>query len=246
MSARASTASLNEMGPDITGSSSAELRARHLERCFAPMVRALFQARAEVRSVLLAVGHFHQHEGADEVDIAYLPFPTPKPTWPDCLMDDRFYDIEEDFGHTEIRLREKYQRLLPFAEYPNLRKNGSAVVAYAAYCLGGCQRDMSFEEAYLPYALARRRPDDDGQPTDEVEITVVGTLRRPDWEDRFDLLYPPLSAPGALSFPETGAGRISRSSRGELAVAEPEPPTPADNRFTAWIRSLFGGDFGHD
>ena len=199
----------------ITGSTSAELRDKFVERALKPLVARAFKVDADVQSVIFAVAQFYADEAEDQVHMEFVPCAERNPVWPDCLADPRFYATEEDFidctQRTENLFRWELQRELPQLD------DDAVITAFAPYCLEESDQEMSMEESFVPYAILRR-PEGDK----EITVEIVGKMHQPAFEDRFDV---GTWAPDPDAF-------------------EPPSPTRDDKvgigSFRAWLRKMFG------
>ena len=114
-----------------------------------------------------------------------LPSANARPAWPDCLDDPRWFEIEEGEDESFGELNERGEALAGWGairDLPWLDENSTAITAFAAYCLDGCDQEMPISESQTPYAIGRR-----GRTPTDVEIEIVGTMLQPQWEDRFDV-----------------------------------------------------------
>lgn len=162
----------------IAGSTSAELREAYLELRVRPLAQRLFQAAPEARSVLCCIAQFWDDEALDAVHELFVPCAVPgPPPWPECLRDNPFTDDAggpdgSALSHWWIAIEEIAEGL------PDLDDNTTRVAAFAS-CIGTmATQDDDFAEAFRPYALARRLPGN------LVDIRILGSVLRPEWEDR--------------------------------------------------------------
>ena len=164
----------------LHGSSSAELREHFLRWSFCPLAAQLFRQSADIQSVTLAVAQYWDDEAHDAVHTEILPATGRDPGWPIA---------------SEVRAMLAAHLALHGRSYSaHYGDNYDLIVAFAAYCRPSCHQEMSIEEAYTPYAIARRAADADG-----IVLEVVGRRQQPGWEDRF--YAPSRSSPLMFSDP---------------------------------------------
>lgn len=174
----------------LPGGTSAELRAFFLRWVLQPRAARLLR-EPSTRSVTLAVAQYWNDEARDAVHLLLLPSPLRDPGWP--LV-----------GPAPVRWPGEDSPLsLPYLD------NSDYITAFGAYCLPGCDQEMSLNEAYRPYAIARMGPEG-------VEIERVGALRQPELEDRF--VRPRRAPPGEA--PRLPAPRVERLLEGRTIATE--------------------------
>lgn len=177
----------------IQGASSAALREAFLEQNFRPRVAATFDRDPDVQSVLLVVGQFYSDEAEDAVHVDLVPALDAQPEWPECVRSSPFYGDDEG----SIELTKRGEAALAWDEiftspfkFPELDGNTTAITAFASFCPEVTSQEDSLDVAYTPYAIGRR-----GEGG-AVMIEVIGSIVRPEWEDRFDVGF---SAPEGVT-----------------------------------------------
>ncbi len=141
---------------NLHGSTAAELREHYLRWRFVPLAAELLR-RDGVGSVTLAFAWYWDGDLHYEVQEAYFVSPSPTPGWPLA---------EVEWGLLCGATRE----ILGLPYYPFGQLNDDLISAFAPYCKFSFDVEMSMEEAYLPYAVARLN---DGQ----LQVEIVGTLQ---------------------------------------------------------------------
>lgn len=163
----------------VEGETSAELRQNYLREGFAPTAAAIFAKYDNVQSVVLAIGQFWADEAEDAVHLDVIPCVVADPVWPSCLDNNEQF-AESDEGHHYLTYpRELYELE---GQFPGLDDNTDAITAFASCCHEISSQEEPITVTSRPYAIARRTD------TGEVDVEVVGTVLRPDWEDIFDLV----------------------------------------------------------
>jgi hypothetical protein len=145
----------------LHGSTSAELREHYIRWWFVPLAAELLR-REGVGSVTLAFAQHWDNMIDEEVEEAFFVSPSPTPGWP-------MEEVEWSLlcgAFREIRG-------VPYDPFAGLRDH--LVPAFAPFCRLDGHDEMSREEAFLPYAVARMN---DGQ----LQVEIVGRLQRPDEE----------------------------------------------------------------
>lgn len=231
----------------IEGSSSAELRDKCMRERFAPLAKEMFARMPDVQCIAYTIGQYYCDEAEDAVHEEVATFLERDPKWPDA------FDQEADDARKAKAFGEHPYGYHEFAfELPMLDDNSSAITAFASYCRELGDQDQPFTDSHVVYAWARRGAGG------EVEIDVVGTMHRPEWEDRFDVGLGdedgeggeapagprPSVAPPAASRPTAVVPPASspRASRLDTTSRPPSPPTaPQPRGLWGFLRRLFGG-----
>lgn len=165
----------------IDGNSSRELRERCMQQRFVPIAREILRRCPEMHSVGYLVGQYWCDEAEDAVHEAIVPFAERDPVWPPA--EDEFDAEERAFELLDQHFGDTPGAFFDFtSEFPMLDSNTSAITAFASHCREGCDQEMSTAESHDLYAVARRAADGD-----DVVLTIVGNVLRPEWEDRFDV-----------------------------------------------------------
>lgn len=152
----------------------AEMRAHMVERLFRPKAIEWLRAHPEHASVVLCVAQYWNDEANDAVHAFVYASAERDPPWPLGCDDDARW------GEAPVACEGKRCENCDEGLYITWYDNGMAIPAFEAYCREGCHQEMDEDEAYLPYAVARR--DGDG-----VDIEIVGRVVRP-WIDRAAVL----------------------------------------------------------
>jgi len=138
-------------------------RSDVLER-FATHAQALFAARPERRSVLLVVAQFtYAIEG--EIHVRCVLSQRPQPIWPHECHDTEDYGQEATHPGEECNWCSDDVDLIYDGAFTHV------IAAFGAFCASGANEDMDLNDAYRPYAVARRC--DDG-----VTVDVIGGFVR--------------------------------------------------------------------
>lgn len=219
----------------IEGSSSAELRDKCMHQRFVPLAKEMFARMPEVQCIAFTIGQYWCDDAEDAVHEEIATFLERNPKWPDA------FNQEADKARKAAAFASHEFGFLGFAfDLPTLDENSSAITAFASHCreLGG--QDQPLQESHVVYAIARRGAGG------EVVIDVVGTMYRPEWEDRFDVGYGDEDA-------EDGKGEALGDDRPTspppaanrptpVVPPAPVPPTaPQPRGVWAFLRRLFGG-----
>ncbi len=222
--------------PEITGSTSVELRANYLEQTFRPLAAHVFASDARAQSLLLCISQHWADEADDAVHIEFIPAVVDQPTWPYCLMNNPFM-TDEGSSNSLDDLYPAWSVVQPLIwetthDLPFLDDNSSAITAFASCCPEETSQEDPIATAFQPYAIAYRDTADDGG---DVRIEVVGKVLRPEWEDRFDIIEEwnnvPFDSPEPIDPPPASAPTTP-------------PPAPSDagaDSKPGWLRRLFGG-----
>lgn len=169
---------------------SAELRAKIVREQVLPMARHLFEREPRAESVLFLVGQFWSDEADDAVHGELLACIDRDPRWPECarfavnplgkLEDDDVFDADDGYVPTDDAFWAQYRLLdgLP-KSIRYFDDNGEMIVAFAAYCLEGCDQEQTKDESFTPYCIVRRNT---------AEPEVIGRMLRPEWENRWDVV----------------------------------------------------------
>ena len=145
----------------LYGSTAAELREHYIRWWFVPVAAALLR-REGFGSVTLAFAQHWDNMIDEEVQEAFFVSPSPTPGWP----------MEEvEWG----LLCDAYGEIRGVPDDPFAMLRDDLVPAFAPFCKLDGHDEMSREEAFLPYAVARMN---DGQ----LQVEIVGRLQRPDEE----------------------------------------------------------------
>jgi hypothetical protein len=223
----------------IEGTSSAELRDQCMRDRFAPIAKELFARMPGVQCIAYTVGQYWCDEAVDAVHEAILTFLERDPKWPQGF--DEAGDEarkKQAFGGESLGYYQFLDR------FPCLDDNGTAITAFASFCSEMGDQEQPFSESHVVYAWARRGAGED------VAIDLVGTMSRPEWEDRFDVGFAiergeddPYfldSSPGPVAA-APGSAAPSVESATPRFVTPPPPPAPQPRGFLAFLRRLFGG-----
>ncbi len=219
----------------IEGTSSAELRDKCMRDRFAPIARELFARMPGVQCIAYTVGQYWCDEAVDAVHEAILTFLERDPKWSQGF--DEAGDEarkKQAFGGESLGYYQFLDR------FPCLNDNGSAITAFASHCRELGDQDQPFQESHVVYAWARRGAGG------EVVIDVVGTMFRPEWEDRFDVGLGDEDAEDgegeAFGGPRPTAPppRATRPTPVVPPAPVPPPATPPRGVW-AFLRRLFGG-----
>jgi len=187
---------------------------------FSPLAKELFARLPEVQCVAYAVSQSWCDEAVDAVHEEFRTF----------LVRDPRPPYESDAGDA-LRLRSAFPEcaddggIYVFRErWPRLRENTTAITAFASFCPEQGTIDEPSTLSSAVYALARRGA------AGEVAIEVVGTMLRPEGEDRFDVGFAVEPTPDQ---PFSGRGP-SRPLAPSTAAARPRG-------LWAWLRRWFRG-----
>jgi len=208
-------------------------RAAWLER-FAVHAKALFEQRPELRSVMLAIAQYWNDNANDEVHARCVVSQRDQPVWPhECG------DINDDYDTGPAFATEACSYcgagldvdLDFYGAYDD-----ATVQAFAPLCREGSNQSQDLSEAYVPYAVARRR--DDG-----VDVEIVGGHQRQ-----------PVCALGDAAVDEPWDRALFEQvcatprDDGPRAVLADEllVRRPDDARAEAIVRALGGDIAGHD
>lgn len=210
----------------IEGSSSAELRDKCMRDRFAPIAKELFARMPGVQCIAYTVGQYWCDEAVDAVHEAILTFLERDPKWPEGF-DEKGDNArkEQAFGGTLL----DYFRFLD--RFPCLYDNETAITAFASFCHEMGDQEQPFSESHVVYALARRGAGG------EVAIELVGTMTRPEWEDRFDVGAAVERREDDPYFVDGSPGPVGAAPR---SVAPPQA-APPNGGLWAFLRRLFGG-----
>lgn len=176
------------------------VRELYLREYFQPLAQRYLTAVPEARSLMLCLAQYWCDEADDAVHELLVPSPQEQPPpWPACLEQNPLVTLDGDC--LDVQDAGRLEELA--AGLPLLDDNGSRIFAFASCTHEAGNQDLSEQENYRPYALARLRPSGD------VEVEVIGGILRPEWEDRIDCLL------------ESPARAGSPGSAGEFAPARP-------------------------
>lgn len=219
----------------IEGTSSAELREKCMRQRFVPLAKEMFARMPEVQSIAYTIGQYWCDEAEDAVHEEIATFLERAPKWPDAFAQ------EADEARKEAAFASHKHGFHGFAfDLPMLDDNGSAITAFASHCRELGDQEQPFTESHVVYAWARRGA------AGEVVLDVVGTMFRPEWEDRFDVGLGDEDR-------EDGGGEALGGDRpkapppaanGPKSVVPPAPVSPSAPQPRgpwAFLRRLFGG-----
>lgn len=219
----------------IEGTSSAALRDQCMRLRFAPLAKEMFARMPEVQSIAYTIGQYFCDEAEDAVHEEIATFLERDPKWPDA------FDQEADEARKEAAFASHEYGFLGFAfDLPMLDDNSSAITAFASHCRELGDQEQPFTESHVVYAWARRGTGG------EVVIDIVGTMFRPEWEDRFDVGLGDEEAEHgegeALGGPRLTAPPPQANRPTPVVPPAPVPPPAAPPRGVwAFLRRLFGG-----
>ncbi len=186
---------------------------------FAPIAKETFARMPDVQCIAYTIGQYWCDEAEDAVHEAIVTFLEREPKWPqdfdqeadEARKDKVFADLK--FGFHDFIYR-----------WPCLDENTSGITAFASHCAEEGDQEAPIDETHVVYAWARRAAGG------EVAIDVVGTMLRPEWEDRFDVGFT-----AELEEEDAQPGVDPRKPPAH------QTPPPAPRGFWAFLRRLFGG-----
>lgn len=159
-------------------SPAAQLRDQLMEEWVKPAVQACFDRYPELGSVILLVAQYWDDEALDAVHnfFVFSVLETPD-------LQAAFWAEENDPDTDPINLpglpapwellEIVWQRDWQQSDRICWEDNGIAIPAFSAFCREGAHQAMSLSEAYTPYAVIRRRPNQ------ELEVEIIGKMQRP-------------------------------------------------------------------
>jgi uncharacterized protein (TIGR02996 family) len=139
-----------------------EERARIVGEDFVPYVKSVFEKHGELRSALLTVAQYWADEADDAVHATIVFSTRATPLWPHwCSWGDDDEDTSTSLDPAEQCSSCGDYGWMPFDD------NGSAIGPFQSCCREDASQDSPTAEAYLPYAVARRRGS-------EIDVEIVG------------------------------------------------------------------------
>jgi uncharacterized protein (TIGR02996 family) len=140
----------------LLGDSPSAMRDEAIRDILLPIADAVFAARKDVNSVILAVAQYWNDEADDAVHETIHYSRRHTPIWPhECahFAEEPTEPSSADFCRWCGGQMPGHPSNLGWVPWDD---NGSAITAFEAYCREGCDQNMSTVEAYLPYAVVRR------------------------------------------------------------------------------------------
>ena len=155
------------------------IRQKIINRYVIPTVKRAFTAYSRINSCIFAVAQYWDDNAHDEVHDFFLYSILDTPDW------SAFAEAEYDEDKVNLPGFKRRYILSPGNIWKNTEYrycsdfwNGlreDEIAAFAAFCKEGSHQCMANAEAYVAYAILRRR----GQ---EIEVEIVGQMLRP-WLD---------------------------------------------------------------
>lgn len=165
------------------GRTSADQRETCVKWYLEPAARLIFAALPEANSVVLAVSQYWCDEAYDATHLSLLACPERDPKWPK-LVKSAF------FGGDTWERNAVTENLDTITGGGFGDSNYGNIVAFGSQCRRDCHQEMTTEEAYRPWAIARR-----AEGNDCVTEIVGKTLQR-NFEDNFNVGFSRLNEDG--------------------------------------------------
>jgi hypothetical protein len=221
---------------------SAVLRERFHEQYLLPLARGFFDEEPRCQSVLVTVGQYWCDEAADAVHCYQVACTTREPTWPEAGQaradslaepeDLRLTLKEAEQEGSPAGLSELQYPLWeraatrafgdPFSSAGALDENTDMIVAFASYCREVSDQEQPSWRSHTPYALIVRP-----EPGQAPRLEIMGTMHRPQWEDRWDVL----EHDGIISEADAPASPSPSAASPSPSAASPSPsaasPSPS-------------------
>jgi hypothetical protein len=216
----------------IEGTTSAELRDKCMRERFVPLAREMFARMPEVQCIAYTIGQYFCDEAEDAVHEEIATFLEREPKWPDA------FDQEADEARKERAFATHVDGFDEFVDnLPTLDDNSSAITAFASHCREPGDQEQPFTESHVVYAWARRGVGG------ELVLDVVGTMFRPEWEDRFDVGLGDEDGEGGAPLDVRPTAALPGANRPTSLVPPARVPRPAPQARGLWafLRRLFGG-----
>jgi hypothetical protein len=184
--------------------SSLALRQRFEREYALPLASAVFELEPRCQSVLVTVGQYWCDEATDAVHSEEIACSERDPTWPEAgqarrgmigdgaALDEAFAAAAQDPdsdgppGLLDVQyglFKRARQRAFGQDYFSVLDDNTDMIVAFASYCREVSDQEQPSWRSHTPYGLVRR-PLAGELPT----LEVIGSMYRPQWEDRWDVL----------------------------------------------------------
>ncbi len=178
------------------------LRQRYEREYILPIAKALFEIEPRCQSMLLAVGQYWCDEATDAVHDNLIACEARDPAWPQAAQvypgaigDTETLALllkESAEGHEVCELDLAQGLLFSLARkqaFPDgkavftLDNNSDMIVAFASYCHEVSDQEQPSYRSHTPYGIVRRPA-----PGEDARVEIIGTMHRPEREDRWDVL----------------------------------------------------------